>query len=110
MGKDKDEEPFRCKTSSDSLNKILRLTITMHIIINTLFILILLDEITLSSSFGTILKTPRKSSHLNFNMPNFGAKDDVEKEEKEEKKEKISLSGLFQLITAGAGSPFLGDF
>ena len=52
------------------------------------------------------------SSTLHFNIPTFGAnenKDDKpEKPEGEEKK--IGLSGLVQLITAGMGSPFLGDY
>eukprot|EP00586_Coscinodiscus_wailesii_P021231 CAMPEP_0172500946 /NCGR_PEP_ID=MMETSP1066-20121228/144418_1 /TAXON_ID=671091 /ORGANISM="Coscinodiscus wailesii, Strain CCMP2513" /LENGTH=169 /DNA_ID=CAMNT_0013275457 /DNA_START=127 /DNA_END=636 /DNA_ORIENTATION=- len=57
------------------------------------------------------------TTKLNFNIPTFGfdKKDNDGDDEptssstsKEEKK--IGLSSLVQLITAGAGSPFLGDF
>ena len=50
---------------------------------------------------------------LNFGIPTFGAgkdKDDDEKTEESLPDKKIGLSGLAQLITAGMGSPFLGDF
>jgi hypothetical protein len=44
--------------------------------------------------------------------PNSSSKkssdDETSKEDKDTKK--IGLSGIFQLITAGAGAPFLGDF
>uniref|UniRef100_A0A7S1ZHV3 Uncharacterized protein n=1 Tax=Trieres chinensis TaxID=1514140 RepID=A0A7S1ZHV3_TRICV len=53
------------------------------------------------------------STRLGFGIPTFGAgnkKDDGKEEEKPLEKKKIGLSGLVQLITAGAGSPFLGDF
>ena len=54
----------------------------------------------------------QRSTALNFNIPTFGAnenKDDSSDETPEEEK-KIGISGLIQLITAGMGSPFLGDF
>merc|ERR1712113_364927 len=49
-----------------------------------------------------------------FGIPTFQPKKEENEEgertdEKLEKK-KIGLDGLFQLITAGAGAPFLGDF
>jgi hypothetical protein len=50
----------------------------------------------------------QEQSALYFGIPTFGAKDDKEPKQDEEKK--IGLSGLVQLITAGMGSPFLGDF
>jgi hypothetical protein len=50
----------------------------------------------------------QEQSALHFGIPSFGAKDD--KEPKEDEETKIGLSGLVQLITAGMGSPFLGDF
>ena len=55
--------------------------------------------------------TTREDSALYFGIPTFGAKDDSNKDSKDEEPEKkIGLSGLAQLITAGMGSPFLGDF
>jgi hypothetical protein len=55
-----------------------------------------------------------QTTALSFGIPTFGAgknKDDVEKTKEESLPEKkIGLSGLAQLITAGMGSPFLGDF
>ena len=57
----------------------------------------------------------RQSTQLKFGIPTFGAGKD--KEEKEtaastsnEPEKKINFSGLVQLITAGMGSPFLGNF
>jgi hypothetical protein len=55
---------------------------------------------------------------LSFGLPSFGAPkndDDPKKKKKEavnnkEPEKKIDLKGLIQLITAGAGSPFLGDY
>merc|ERR1719384_1677449 len=42
-------------------------------------------------------------------IPNFSSKNEEEEDEKEDEK-KIGFKGLLQLITAGMGSPFLGDF
>jgi hypothetical protein len=53
---------------------------------------------------------------LNFGIPSFlTPKDDpdnkpVPKETLVEKKNEVGWKGLVQLITAGAGAPFLGDF
>merc|ERR1712157_243308 len=57
----------------------------------------------------------RKKTQLYFGIPTFGNNNKNEKKEdnakdEEDNKNKISASGLFQLITAGMGSPFLGDF
>lgn len=56
----------------------------------------------------------RSTTQLNFGIPTFGAgKDEDEKpasKSQDEPEKKIGLSGLAQLITAGMGSPFLGDF
>lgn len=49
---------------------------------------------------------------LGFGIPGFGGgsnKDDTD-EGSEKPKKKISAGGLVQLITAGMGAPFLGDF
>ena len=63
-------------------------------------------------------KQSNRSTQLYFGIPSFGSGKD-----KDNKKEtngstsdssvaekKIGLSGLLQLITAGMGSPFLGEF
>ena len=65
----------------------------------------------IAKSSGTVGST--SSTQLHFGIPTFGAgkKDDEEEGKKnEEPEKKISFSGLAQLITAGMGSPFLGDF
>ena len=55
----------------------------------------------------------RSESSLYFGIPGFltpqNDNDDEKKESKKEEK-KMTLAGLAQLITAGAGAPFLGDF
>lgn len=52
------------------------------------------------------------STQLHFGIPTFGAKkdDDEPKDPNLEKEENIGLKGLLQLITSGAGAPFLGEF
>ena len=58
----------------------------------------------------------RSSTQLNFVIPTFGAGKDKEdkpetgKNQEDKPEMKIGLSGIMQLITAGVGSPFLGDF
>lgn len=61
----------------------------------------------------------RKVTRLYFGIPTFGAgKDDKDSKksssdtslESNAPEKKIGLSGLVQLITAGMGSPFLGEF
>lgn len=50
-------------------------------------------------------------SKLFFGIPSFSSDKKDEKNEDEKKDDKsIGLKGLAQLITAGMGSPFLGDF
>jgi len=51
------------------------------------------------------------STELNFGIPGFLTPkngDDDKPEKKEEKK--IGINGVIQLITAGMGAPFLGDY
>ena len=56
----------------------------------------------------------QKSTHLQFGIPTFGAGKEKEEEKaassSNEPEKKIDFSGLVQLITAGMGSPFLGNF
>lgn len=48
---------------------------------------------------------------LQFGLPSgFGPKSDDEPAKEEEPEKKISAGGLLQMIAAGAGAPFLGDF
>ena len=54
-----------------------------------------------------------QGTKLGFGPPTFGggSKNDEPSEESSEKPEKkISAGGLLQLITAGMGAPFLGDY
>jgi len=51
------------------------------------------------------------STKLSFGFNGFGSPADDESESDTEKPEaKISAGGLMQLITAGMGAPFLGDY
>eukprot|EP00567_Pseudictyota_dubia_P018097 CAMPEP_0197436898 /NCGR_PEP_ID=MMETSP1175-20131217/4244_1 /TAXON_ID=1003142 /ORGANISM="Triceratium dubium, Strain CCMP147" /LENGTH=150 /DNA_ID=CAMNT_0042966289 /DNA_START=22 /DNA_END=477 /DNA_ORIENTATION=+ len=52
----------------------------------------------------------RSSIRLNFGIPTFGGPPKDEESGEEQPEKKIGMSGLLQLITAGMGSPFLGDF
>jgi hypothetical protein len=58
----------------------------------------------------------RTSTTLSFGIPSFFTpKDDsddknADKKKPDEPEKKIGLSGVVQLITAGMGAPFLGDF
>ena len=69
-----------------------------------------------SAAFSTIATAHVKttSTQLHFGIPTFGAgkdkQDETSKKEETVPEKKIGLSGLAQLITAGMGSPFLGDF
>jgi hypothetical protein len=78
--------------------------------------------IAATTTEGFVVPTPQNkniissssSTSLNFGIPTFGAgkndDDDNEKKGDDMPEKKIGLSGLAQLITAGMGSPFLGDF
>jgi hypothetical protein len=61
---------------------------------------------------GNRVATTTTSTQLHFGIPTFGPKkdDDEPKDPNLEKEEKIGLKGLVQLLTSGAGAPFLGDF
>lgn len=51
------------------------------------------------------------ATQLNFGIPkSFLPKDDEENKIEALPKKEMSLSGIVQLITAGAGAPFLGDY
>eukprot|EP00565_Helicotheca_tamesis_P009550 CAMPEP_0185726558 /NCGR_PEP_ID=MMETSP1171-20130828/2506_1 /TAXON_ID=374046 /ORGANISM="Helicotheca tamensis, Strain CCMP826" /LENGTH=149 /DNA_ID=CAMNT_0028394941 /DNA_START=44 /DNA_END=493 /DNA_ORIENTATION=- len=70
------------------------------------------NAFTPASQLQTRTITPSQTK-LSFGIPTFGAgKKDDDNDDKQEPlgKKEIGLSGLVQLITAGAGSPFLGDF
>mmetsp|Transcript_17493 Transcript_17493/g.27428 ORF Transcript_17493/g.27428 Transcript_17493/m.27428 type:complete len:142 (+) Transcript_17493:91-516(+) len=48
---------------------------------------------------------------LHFGLPSgFGPKSDEPDNKEDEPEKKISAGGLLQMIAAGAGAPFLGDF
>jgi len=59
----------------------------------------------------TASRTASTPTELHFGIPTFGKKDERDEEEDPGvEKPKIDAKGLFQLITAGAGAPFLGEF
>ena len=76
-----------------------------------LFVTIAVTGMNCGNAFVSPPKTRiiKEHSALYFGIPTFGAKDDKEPKKDEEGK-KIGVSGLVQLITAGMGSPFLGNF
>jgi hypothetical protein len=51
-----------------------------------------------------------QGTSLSFGLPSFGGRSDEKEENPDKKEKKISAGGLLQLITAGMGAPFLGDF
>ncbi|KAL7472246.1 hypothetical protein ACHAXS_012573 [Conticribra weissflogii] len=53
-----------------------------------------------------------EGTKLGFGIPSFGggSKNDDTDDASEKPEKKISAGGLLQLITAGMGAPFLGDF
>mmetsp|Transcript_32246 Transcript_32246/g.36679 ORF Transcript_32246/g.36679 Transcript_32246/m.36679 type:complete len:159 (-) Transcript_32246:277-753(-) len=59
-------------------------------------------------TFGA--KQENQDDKKKISKKKFGKKKFGKKKEEEEKKKEIGLSGLVQLITAGVGSPFLGEF
>ena len=76
---------------------------------------------TSTTAFSPIAAVPTSataassSTQLHFGIPTFGAGKNDDQEDKKknanaEPEKKIGFSGLAQLITAGMGSPFLGDF
>jgi len=56
------------------------------------------------------IKQTRQNTQLNFGIPTFGAGKDKDEKKEDGPEKSIGLSGLVQLITAGMGSPFLGNF
>lgn len=51
-----------------------------------------------------------QGTSLSFGLPSFSGKSDEKEENVDKKEKKITAGGLLQLITAGMGAPFLGDF
>jgi len=64
---------------------------------------------TFSVAFTVETRATRSPTKIHLNLPNFGKERDDESKEGEKEK-KIGFGGLLQLITAGVGSPFLGDY
>lgn len=82
-------------------------------------ILLLLTILVPATAFVHISHSQRVASSLNFGIPDFLLPDDQKEKSSSTKKttdspsteeKKIGLGGLVQLITAGAGAPFLGDY
>ena len=69
-----------------------------------------------SQGFAPTPKPASSMTQLNFGIPKaFLPKEDDDTTKDDKKldampKKELSLSGIVQLITAGAGAPFLGDF
>ena len=63
---------------------------------------------------GSTFTAASTTTQLQFGIPTFGAKDSDKKKadatEADVPEKSIDFKGLLQLVTAGMGSPFLGDF
>ena len=74
------------------------------------FSVVLLAVLASTSAFVSKSSMPSAraaQTHLFFGIPTFKPKDDKD-DDKEEKK--LTASGFIQLLTAGMGSPFLGEY
>jgi len=75
-----------------------------------------LNEAFVSNIQGAHKSSVYSSTELHFGIPTFGrskddeAEDDVKGAGEGDPTKNIGMSGLVQLITAGMGSPFLGNF
>jgi hypothetical protein len=82
------------------------------------FTLVAATLLSTGDAFAPVVKPTSTSSisktRLNFGIPTFQPKNDKNKDDKNKveplPKKEMSLGALVQLITAGAGAPFLGDF
>jgi len=81
------------------------------------FIVTILIRCTFNEAFvlNTRTSPPCTSTELQFGLPSFGTGKDDEDGSSDEADDgkptkSIGVSGLVQLITAGMGSPFLGNF
>jgi len=80
-------------------------------------IIILMQLVTTTLSFvthswlgTTAIQSSISSSAVFLKIPFVPKAEKSKSDDENEEEKKIGLSGLFQLITAGMGSPFLGDF
>ena len=93
----------------------------MHFSTSSLLVLInIFSQCTLNETFVLNVRSldtspSYTSTKLQFGIPTFGSGKKDDKEDSEsgndgDPPKKIGFSGLAQLITAGMGSPFLGNF
>lgn len=62
------------------------------------------------SLFGERHGSTSFSTRRHLKIPFTGGKSEPSEADESKEEKKIGMSGLFQLITAGMGSPFLGDY
>jgi hypothetical protein len=85
------------------------------------FILAAATTLSTGDAFAPVATKPtgirviRETTRLNFGIPTFQPKKDDKNKKDDNKfeplpKKEMSLGALVQLITAGAGAPFLGDY
>jgi hypothetical protein len=81
---------------------------------NRFFIVAALSALLVGTNAFAPASTSRRvtTTSLQFGIPTFQPKkdDESEKDPNLEDEKKIDLKGLVQLVTAGLGAPFLGDF
>lgn len=76
-----------------------------------IYSLLLLSVFGRTNAFAPSQQSVRPTTELQFGIPTFGPKDDDKsKKDPNIEDKKIGLAGLVQLVTAGLGAPFLGDY
>ena len=99
-----------------TINFLIMMHLTTPIAVLALAVVASVDGFALTTSNTLANKAAstegtRQPTELYFGIPTFGKKDDEEEEEDPNlEKPKVGLKGLIQLVTAGAGAPFLGDY
>lgn len=74
-------------------------------------VLLLATLVLAAHAFVPMASRSRQATTLSLKIPSFGADDDdAKKEGGQEDDKKIGLTGFVQLLTAGLGAPFLGDY
>jgi len=101
-----------------NLNKMTR--ILAPVVISAIASIAAVDGFTTPSNTNAnanankaVVEGARQTTELYFGIPTFGKKDEDEDEKEKDpnlEKPQVGLKGLVQLITAGAGAPFLGDY
>jgi len=93
----------------------MRCSVSFIIVLVTISAQCSLNEAFVPNLQQAQISSAYSSTELQFGLPTFGRKDDDKEDNVEglgevDPGKNIGMSGLVQLITAGMGSPFLGNF